>query len=145
MPRAAEAFTHGRVFAVFGPPGAGVTTLVRSLLAESTAASGIMWADDIEARRKTTNAEVFFLDGYPKTVDDVQRLYDDRWTAPGFGGAIVRVERAALPRAAHAAFWRALDAVEARIFFLGIPYFVLHNDVPTRAVIELAGRTGLWR
>lgn len=144
-----ESFEPGRVFALFGGRGTGKSTLARVVHEETeTATALISWTGDPEAVEAEVTAtrkrgvEVIVLDGCPTSVDDVQWLYDERLVAPAFGGAVVQVVRNA---AVDPSFGARLNALEARILDLSMPYFVVRNDDLERAVVDLLCRAGVVR
>lgn len=151
MPRrkgseAGESFEPGRCFAFFGPAGCGAGTILRALHEESETKTAFVEAGDailskVETARKNS-AEVVLLDGLPVGENDVQWLYDERLVAPGWGGGIIRVDRHAV---VDHEFSARLVAIEARIRDLSMPYFVVRNDDPERAAVDIACRIGLWR
>jgi len=141
-----ESFEKGRVFALFGARGAGKSMLCRVVDEETeTPTALVTWgpdaADLVTAARKKGVAAIF-LDGCPQSVDDVQWLYDERVVAPGWGGAVVRVDRNAV---VDAQFQRVLGEIEARILDLSMPYFVIRNDSLEQAVVDLLCRVGIVR
>lgn len=143
-----ESFERGRVFALFGGRGVGKSTLVRVANEETvTPTAAVLWDGnpdiaDLVAMERRRGAEVIFLDGCPRNVEDVQWLYDERIVAPGFGGAVVRVDRNAV---VDPEFGRTLGEVEARILDLSMPYFVVRNDDLERAVVDLLCRAGVTK
>jgi hypothetical protein len=141
----AEAFEPGRVFALFGAQGVGVSTLARTLHEESETPTGLVTVGedlepDVTAARKG-GAEIIFVDGI-RDAEDVQTLYDLRLVAPGWGGGLIRVDRNAIVDRE----WPArLLVIEERIRALSMSYFVVHNDDAERAAIDIACRVGLLR
>lgn len=167
-PRAAAEPTRGRVVAVFGPPGSGVSTLVRCLCDAAETRTAVLQPGegDLEDEVRRLRADVIFLDGFPPCKrgadglitgpDAIQYLYDRRLVFPGYG-AVVRVafdpelsirQGRATPGGVHAWF-AGLSATEQHIRMLGLPYFVVHNEPGERglemAVGELARRASVLR
>jgi hypothetical protein len=153
-----ESFEKGRVFALFGGHGVGKSALLKIIAGAAetgVAVIAAMEADeesqqeveravvaDIVADKRRGDAEVIFLDGCPRSVDDVQWLYDERLVAPAWGGCVVRVDRNAV---VDTAFARALPAIEARLRDLSMPYVVIQNDDLERAVVNLLCRAGVTK
>lgn len=148
-----ESFEKGRVFALFGGRGVGKSAMLRVVkdAAETPLAviDGFLTGapderdlilEAVAEARKTH--EVVFLDGCPRTPDEVQWLYDERLVAPAFGGCVVRVDRNAI---VDLPFTRALAEVEARIVALSMPYFVVRNDDLEQAVVHLLCRSGITK
>lgn len=153
-----EEFLKGRVFALFGGHGVGKSALLR-VIADAAETSVAVLASmeaeheeqqaveravvaDIVADKRRGGAEVIFLDGCPRDVDDVQWLYDERLVAPAWGGCLVRVDRNAV---VDPVFARALPAIEGRIHDLSMPYFVIQNDDLERATVHLLCRAGVTK
>lgn len=142
----AESFEPGRAFAIFGPRGAGISTLLRVLHEESETPTALLTLspqleDEVEAER-ARGAEVLLIDGAPTSAEDVQRIYDARIIAPGWGGGVIRVDRNAV---VDRDFPARLLPIEQRIRDLSLSYFLVHNDDIEQAAINLASRIGLWR
>jgi hypothetical protein len=166
--RAAVEPTRGRVLAVFGPPGAGTSTILRCLAESAKTPIAVVSPDfgDLEEQvRAAAGASVVFVDGFPHTgFSDgdgkpagpraVQYLFDRRLIFPG-SGAIVRVtiDPELLVRSRRATeegiktWFRGLPHVEEAIRGLSLPYFNIHNepgeDGLFQAVQDLAGRAGI--
>lgn len=142
-----ESYEPGRVYALFGACGVGVSTLCAIADEETqTKTARIRGGGEfIEVERaiwaaRRRGAEVIWLEHCPVGVDDVQWLYDERLVAPGWGGAIIRVVRNAV-----AVPVTGLAAIEERIIALSLPYFVVRNDDLERGVVELLSRAGVTR
>lgn len=166
--RTAVASERGRVVCVFGPPGAGCSTLIDAVTGASEMRTAVLRPGDgdLEDQVRAIRAEVIFIDGYPYCqqdergrdlgVDAVQYLYDRRLVFPGCGGLIrVAVDPELSVRRGSATFagidrWFAgLPALEAHIRLLGLPYFVIHNEPgeqgATTAACQLARRASVQR
>lgn len=156
---------HGRVVAVFGPPGVGVSTILRCL----GEAAGVRVLqpdyDDLADQAKAQEgAEVLLIDGYPHAGlnehDEpagpraIQYLYDRRLVTAG-SGAIVRVmsdpevliQKGRTTLEGYRAWVRGLPPLEARMRLLDMPHFAIHNEEGEegllKAVEDLAARLQL--
>lgn len=149
----AESFPYGRAYAFVGPKGSGKSTIAR-IIADASELGIRVFSDleeageAIDRMRALTTKEgedgaggVVIVDAL-RSVEDVQRLYNLRLVAPGWGGAVVRVMRNAV---VDRAFDSALASIEARILDLSLPYFVLRNDDLEQSVIEFCRRAGVVR
>jgi hypothetical protein len=119
-----------------------VSTAIRLLLkASSLALASAPTIEEAEQLRALHT--VTFIDGMPRSADDVQTLYDARLTTPHEGGIVrVTADRYLLP---DVSFYTTLPLIESRIRALQIPYFVVHNDELDVAVGDLARRAGISR
>lgn len=168
--RAAIAPDQGRVICVFGPPGAGTSTVVRCLVEASATRIAIVTPDfgDLEeqVRSALATAGVVIVDGFPHCglternspmgPVAVQYLYDRRLVFP-HSGAIVRVavdpELLIFQKRAGVQIVRSwfdgLPVLEAQIRTLSMPYFIIHNEHGeeglAQAVGDLARRASINR
>jgi energy-coupling factor transporter ATP-binding protein EcfA2 len=161
---------RGRIIGVFGPPGSGVSTMLRVLAGASSLHTAVVAPDfdDLEpqVRQAAQTSEVVLLDGYPPVgvaqngqpagPRAVQYLYDRRLIFPGSGALVrVQVDPELILRAGRAteagihAWFAGLTALESHIRTLGLPYFVVHNEPGeeglTQAVGDLARRASIAR
>lgn len=165
--RSAQA-TPGRVIAVFGPPGGGVSTILEILAQSTLTLTPLIRPDfgDLEEQVRGARGEAIFIDGAPvlgryengevSGPDSVQYLYDRRLVFPG-QGALVRVicdpevcrQQGGATPAALETWFANLSDVERRIQMLDMPYFVIHNQPGdeglTFAVGDLCQRAGVTR
>lgn len=166
---AAIAPETGRVVCVFGPPGAGTSTIIRCLAGATHLRAAVINPDfeDVAEQVRKQAADVVFVDGYPhcglaldaKTPAGpraVQYLYDNRLVYPG-SGAVIRVAvdpellvhlRRATRGGVHR-WYEGLTAVEARVHELNLPYYLIHNELGeeglAQAVGDLARRASVQR
>jgi hypothetical protein len=152
--RRAAGRERGRVLAVFGPPEVDVASILQDLTESARvrtksvavlepAASFQAFEAEIEGVRRR-GAEVIFLDGFPGRADDVQWLYDTRFVAPAYGGALVYLHpsttRDALPHDAHRL---ARLEIEVRALQLSTPCLHIPADDPAFACERLIAEAGL--
>lgn len=139
---------RGRVVALFGAPGSGVSTLGRVAHHATHTPTALIERGDLAEMERAVEAErlrgsdVVFLEHCPRTVEDVQWLYNKRFVAPAFGGALIRVVRNAVVEHAYDAL---LSRLEERIFALSMPYFVIRNDDLEQGAVDLLLRSGVTR
>ncbi len=168
MDRSAMEAERGRLVCVFGPPGAGCSTLIDVLARACETRTAILRPEsgDLEEQVRAIRADVVFLDGYPYCHRDekgiingpeaVQYLYDRRLIFPGFGGLVrvaadpeLSVRQGRATAGGIHAWFGALPAVEERVRLLNMPYFVVHNEPGPEgletAVGELARRASIQR
>ena len=155
---------RGRVVALFGPPGVGKSTMLACLgdsseLKTFTVEASSTLEEDVQEARED-GAAVVFIDDAVLCAQDVKRLYDARFVYPG-AGALVRVvvDPALIPKrvggltAAETlalqrrvlAFNQAMPEIEEAIRVFGMPYYTIHNDDLTTAVLDLAKRGHITR
>lgn len=168
MGRGAAAPDPGRVICLFGPPGSGVTTILRILTEAASARTALLKPDFGVLRDQVRGivAEAVFVDGFPKCgkkpnlepsgPDEIQYLYDNRIVYPGSGAVVrVNVDPELLIRSGRAtsggieAWFAGLPALESHIRVLNLPYFSIHNEPGeeglTQAVADLARRSSVLR
>jgi hypothetical protein len=147
--------TPGRVIAVFGPPGAGTSTIIQCLADVSELRTAVLrpdfgtLSDQIDDIRRTAAAAIF-IDGFPNSAEGVQYLHDNRFVCAG-EGAIVRVQvdpelvvqRKSASLEGITAWNNKLAEIEDRIRVLNMPYFMIHNDDLEQAVIDLTRRANV--
>jgi len=140
-----ESYEAGRVYAVIGARATGKTTILKSFTAEEIPGVRVLTpsdtlADDVERARRAA-FEVIFVEGLPRTPEDVLTLYNERVITPASGGILLfRREAAPDPQ-----FYNRLIAIEEMIRELSIPYFCVHTDDLSRAAVVTLNRTGLVR
>jgi hypothetical protein len=143
-----------QVVAMFGPPGVGISTMARVLHGATFTPTTIVTPDfgDLMEAVANCGTRVAFIDGFPRSVEGVQYLYDQRLVTPA-EGLIVRVfadTELILRRAAKTtppmlgAFHEQVSAIEAHIQRLALQgrYTVIPNDDLETAVGILARRIG---
>ena len=135
---------RGRVVSFFGPPGTGIDRILLAVHEECTTPTALVVAHDeldqvdSQVLEFQQSVDVVLLDGLPRSVEDVQWLYDRRYVSPA-GGQLVRVSRNAVH---NPAFEASLPALEAAIIALSLPYTVVFTDDPVSAaagILSLAG------
>jgi hypothetical protein len=157
MNRAAAAETEGRLICLFGPPGSGVSTIARILHDASELKTAVLEPDfddfvDQVALLRRTGAQVIFVDGFPKSEEGVQYLWDNRLVHAG-EGAIVQVmtdpelilHRRTATMGGIEAWYEQLGSIEEFIRRYDMPYFTIHNDDLENAVGDLARRASVTR
>lgn len=90
---------------------------------------------------RKNGAQVVFIDGMPRTAEDVQWLYDQRYVYPG-SGALVRVDKHSVR---DEAFLAALPAIDDRAVALSLPYFVVRAEDIEVAILDILARSGIER
>jgi len=141
-------YEEQRAYAVIGPSGVGVSTLLRVVHEESRTPTHVFgpvrgeidWAMDW-TRAHEHGERVIFIDGLPRDAGDVQWLYDSRLVLPwAGGGAIIRVERDAVLDVDYQA---RLVHIEAKARELSLPIVVIRNEDPEQAVVALLSESGI--
>lgn len=140
------------MFAVFGPRGVGVSTLLRVVDEESatpTLRLGLRpgatpdeldrLEEAVEDARKR-KVEAIFLDGVPASADEVQWLYDAHIIGVDHG-SVVRVDRNVVVDPSYTA---RLTDIEARLVALSLPYTVIRADDSEQAVIHMLRLSGVF-
>jgi len=150
----------GRVIAFFGPPGAGLSLLLKLIHEESDTTTALVVPDfgplesQIEGARQ--HNEVVLVDGFPTNAEGVQHLWDNRFVTPGDGAIIqLRVDPELLlsgqrkqpppTRQVLTRFNARLAGIEERIRQLDMPYFSVHNDSPEQALWDILARARITR
>lgn len=151
----------GRFVFVFGPPGVGVSLLIRILHEESTTKTVVVPGDraSIEAARPAFGVRPAFraalVDGFPRSPEDVQWLVDQRLVTAA-EGALIRIaadHEAVSARLAASGrqsppdwgpFHLQLGALEECVATHDLAYFVVRNDGLESGVLQLAVRSRIW-
>jgi len=143
----------GRVIALFGPPGAGLTALAHVIRDASNLDIAVLRDTEEQALPERADfarmlgAAVVIMDGFPSFPEDIKKLYDARLVYPG-SGAVVRVvtdpelcvRRGYKTPDEVLAFNKRLPLIEEAIRGFNLPYYVVHNDDLEQAALDLAKR-----
>lgn len=143
-----DSYEPQRVYAVIGPRGVGVTTLLRVVHEESRTPTNVLAPKREEIdfawswmQAHAQGEHVVFIDGLPRDAADVQWLYDSRLVLPWAGaGAIIRVERDAVLDPDYQA---RLVEIELKARELSLPVVVIRNEDPEQAVVALLAESGI--
>lgn len=136
-------FDNPRGYAVFGPK-TGVSTLLSVLkdAAESTRIH-IVGSDNrdissviAEAGNALKHADIVFLDGAPRSEDEVRMIADSRVVDPGAGGAFIRIwsppvvtASRGMTKEAHGLWTNRVGFIDQAIQRTAFPYFTIpHED-----------------
>ena len=141
---------RGRCFAVFGPPGAGTTTIIKCLLdcTEADCAtvfglSGDALVEGVAMAQKA--AEVVFIDGIAD-ADDIQLLATGGCIDASNDGAVIQVHATvAMLEDERLKFSALRTAIELHINTYSVPYYTIYNerDRLVTPILDLARRAHL--